>query len=247
MSGKAALVVPAIKRHTATVIVAHGLGDSGVGWLWLAENWRKRNKFEEVKFVFPNAPNILITVNGGMRMPGWYDIVGQRDYSDTSLSALSQAEDAPGITRSQTYFHGLINEEIAAGIPSNRIVLGGFSQGGAMSLFAGLTCSEKLAGIFGLSSYMLLQGVFKEKIAAAGGANNSTKVFMGHGDADQVVRYEWGKLTAEKLKEWGHDVEFKTYPGLPHSADPEEIDDLEAYLRTVIPPVDEKESGQASK
>lgn len=86
------LIVPAVKRHTATVIMAHGLGDSGAGWVTLAENWRRRSKFEEVKFIFPNAPNIPITVvspqtlwqaktsltigqNGGMRMPGWYDIV----------------------------------------------------------------------------------------------------------------------------------------------------------------------------
>jgi len=231
--------VPALKRHTATVIVAHGLGDTGVGWIWLAENWLKRSKFEEVKFIFPNAPSIPITLNGGMRMPGWYDI--------TSLEAIQSGEDEPGITRTQTYFHGLINDEITAGIPSNRIVLGGFSQGGAMSLYAGLTFPQKLGGIFGLSSYMLLQGKLKEKIAESGGANDGTKVFMGHGDADQVVRYEWGKATAEKLKEWGHDVEFNTYEGLPHSALPEEIDDLEAYIRTAIPPLNAKEIGEASK
>jgi predicted esterase len=90
-------------------------------------------------------------------------------------------------------------------------VLGGFSQGGAMSLYAGLTFPQKLGGIFGLSSYMLLQGKLKDKIKDAGGANDGTKVFMGHGDADQVVRYDWGKLTAEKLKEWGIDVDFNTY------------------------------------
>jgi predicted esterase len=80
-----------------------------------------------------------------------------------------------------------------------------------MSLFAGLTCPQKLGGIFGLSCYMLLQGKLKEKIGEAGSANNTTKIFMGHGDADQVVRYDWGKQTAEKLKGWGHEVDFKTY------------------------------------
>jgi len=81
-----------------------------------------------------------------------------------------------------------------------------------MSLLSGLTCPQKLGGIFGLSSYMLLQGKLKDKITEAGSTNNDTKIFMGHGDEDQVVRYEWGKLTADKLKEWGHAVEFKTYP-----------------------------------
>jgi len=120
-----------------------------------------------------------------------------------------------------------------------------------MSLFAGLTCPQKLGGIFGLSSYMLLQGKLKEKIEQAGGANNTTKIFMGHGDSDQVVRYDWGKLTADKLKEWGHEVDFNTYEygflttfsqdksnisrDLAHSADPGEIDDLEAFLNKVIP------------
>jgi predicted esterase len=80
-----------------------------------------------------------------------------------------------------------------------------------MSLYAGLTFPQKLGGIFGLSSYMLLQGKLKDKIAEAGDANKETKVFMGHGDADQVVRYDWGKLTASKLKDWGHDVDFRTY------------------------------------
>jgi hypothetical protein len=122
-----------------------------------------------------------------------------------------------------------------------------------MSLFAGLTCPQKLGGIFGLSSYMLLQGKLKEKIEQAGGVNNTTKIFMGHGDSDQVVRYDWGKLTADKLKEWGHEVDFNTYEygflttlsfsqdktnisrDLAHSADPGEIDDLEAFLNKVIP------------
>lgn len=116
-----------------------------------------------------------------------------------------------------------------------------------MSLMAGLTAPQKLGGIFGLSCYLLLQGKLKEKIAEAGSANDRTKIFMGHGDADQVVRYEWGELTAKKLKEWGHEVDFRTYHGLPHSADPEEIDHLEAYLRTALPPLDTKESGEASK
>lgn len=80
-----------------------------------------------------------------------------------------------------------------------------------MSLFAGLTAPSKLGGIFGLSCYMLLQSKLKEKIEQSGSANNTTKIFMGHGDADPVVRYDWGKLTADKLKEWGQEVDFKTY------------------------------------
>jgi hypothetical protein len=79
MAGRRAITVPALKKHTATIIMAHGLGDSGAGWVQLAENWRRRGKFEDVKFIFPNAPNIPITINMGMEMPGWYDIVRKRD------------------------------------------------------------------------------------------------------------------------------------------------------------------------
>lgn len=79
MAGRQAITIPALKKHTATIIMAHGLGDSGAGWVQLAENWRRRGKFEDVKFIFPNAPNIPITINMGMRMPGWYDIVRRRD------------------------------------------------------------------------------------------------------------------------------------------------------------------------
>jgi predicted esterase len=101
---------------------------------------------------------------------------------------------------------------VEKGIPSHRIVLGGFSQGGAMALLSGLTCPQKLGGIFALSSYLLMQGKLKEMTAEKGNLNKDTKIFMGHGDADPVVRYEWGKLTSEKLKEWGYNVEFRTYP-----------------------------------
>ena len=155
--------------------------------------------------------------------------------TQASLGELQKGEDEAGITRSQTYFHNLIDAE-AASIGADRVILGGFSQGGAMSLYSGLTYGKKLGGIFGLSCYLLLQNSIKEKIAAAGGVNDKTPIFMGHGDADQVVQYQWGQKTADKLKEWGHEVDFRTYKDLPHSADPQEIDDLEAFLNKNIPP-----------
>ncbi|KAF2135769.1 uncharacterized protein K452DRAFT_238740 [Aplosporella prunicola CBS 121167] len=228
MAGTGALVVPALKRHTATVIVAHGLGDSGAGWMFLAENWRRRNKFDEVSFIFPSAPEIPITINMGMRMPGWYDL--------HSLSDINRSEDEVGIKRSMDYFHSLIKDEMDKGIKSERIVIGGFSQGGAMSLLSGVTCPQKLGGIFGLSSYLLLRDKFRDMVPAEN-PNKDTPIFMGHGDADPVVQYVWGQGTASMLKEWGWTVDFRTYPGLPHSADPEEIDDLERYLKKQLPPL----------
>jgi len=227
-----ALVIPAVKKHTATVIMAHGLGDSGAGWVSLAENWRRRSKFDEVKFIFPNAPQISITVNMGMRMPGWYDIL---DFSD-----LQAGQDEVGILRSRDYFHGLIKSEIDAGIPSNRIVLGGFSQGGAMSIFSGITAPTRLGGIFGLSCYMLLHSKFRELVPAEG-PNKDTPIFMGHGDSDPLVRPQFGMLTAQLLKQEGYKVTLKMYRGLEHSATPEEIDDVEKYLNERIPAIGDKQ------
>ncbi|KAF2465912.1 Phospholipase/carboxylesterase [Lindgomyces ingoldianus] len=225
------LVVPAIKRHTATVIVAHGLGDSGAGWIFLAENWRRRSKFGEVKFVFPSAPMIPITCNGRMRMPGWYDIISLTDIA-------GREEDEAGITQSRDYFHSLIDAEIANGIPADRVVIGGFSQGGAISLLSGVTYKSQLGGIFGLSCYLLLQKKLKD-MTPAETPNENTPIFMGHGDSDQVVAYKYGKASADALTELGYKVDFRTYENLIHSADPEEIDHLEAYLNQQIPPLGE--------
>ena len=120
-----------------------------------------------------------------------------------------------------------------------------------MSIMSGITCPTKLGGIFGLSCYLLLQGKIKDMVPKDNpnkvdlsreshvdlqtNGDQDTQIFMGHGDSDQVVRYDWGKRTADRLKEWGWNVDFRTYAGLPHSADPDEIDHLEAYLKQRIP------------
>lgn len=136
----------------------------------------------------------------------------QSEPRQTDFSDLKQAHDEPGILRSRATFNKLISDEIEAGIPSNRIILGGFSQGGAMSLFTGVTTTHKLGGVFGLSCYLLLGDKIKEFVKEADGANKDTPFFMGHGDADEVVKYRWGQQSAEFLKnELGHKVEFHTY------------------------------------
>lgn len=131
----------------------------------------------------------------------------------TSLSALNRSEDETGIAESQEYFHNLIKTESEkTDIPTERIVLAGFSQGGSMALLSGLAYPQKLGGVVGLSCYMLLRNKFRDLIEAGGGANKETQIFMGHGDADQLVQLQFGKLTADTLTEWGYRVDFKTYP-----------------------------------
>ena len=109
-------------------------------------------------------------------------------------------------------------------------------------MMAGITSPTKLGGIFGLSCYLLLQGKVRE-LVPVDSPNQKTPIFMGHGDADPVVRYPWGKATADKLKEWGWDVDFRTYKNLPHSAAPQEIEDLREYLQARIPDLGDKETG----
>ncbi|KAH6885340.1 Phospholipase/carboxylesterase/thioesterase [Thelonectria olida] len=227
----APLVVPAAKQHTATVIFAHGLGDTGHGWASAVENWRRRQRLDEVKFILPHAPRIPITVNGGMRMPGWFDVFALGG----DVNTLVRQEDGDGIKLSQQYFHDLIQQEIDSGIPADRIVVGGFSQGGAMSLLSGLTFKTKLAGIIGLSAWLVLSQSFNTLVSPTD-ANRQTPVMMYHGDQDPVVPTNRGKLSADKLTELGYDVTWKTYPGMGHSACIEELDDVEAFLRQRLPP-----------
>lgn len=113
---------------------------------------------------------------------------------------------------SRSYFHDLIANEISSGIPSERVVLGGFSQGAAMSLLSGITFPSKLAGIFGLSGYMLLHNKVGELVAQVGDSNKDTKIFMGHGEDDPLVKAEWGKLTEQLLKSLGFKVNLRIYP-----------------------------------
>ncbi|EHK21251.1 uncharacterized protein TRIVIDRAFT_52210 [Trichoderma virens Gv29-8] len=225
----APLVFPAVSRHTATVIFIHGLGDTGNGWADAVQMWQRKHRLDEVKFVLPNARIMPITVNQGYPMPAWFDVKSLGPTAGGTLDARSRQEDEAGILESRAYLYSLIQQEVSDGISSDRIVLGGFSQGGAMSIFSGLTAPFKLGGIVGLSSWMLLSHKFKEFVPESN-PNKETPIFMGHGDIDQLVLYEWGLATEQKLKEFGYDVKLETYEGMQHSACMEEFDDVESFL-----------------
>lgn len=139
----------------------------------------------------------------GMSMPGWYDIRSLNDLQ-------GREDDEQGIIRSRDYIHSLIDGEVAKGIPANRVVIGGFSQGGALALISGVTYKEKIGGIFGLSCYLLLQNKIKDMVPA-NSPNQNTPIFMGHGDADQVVAHKYGKMSADALTGMGYKIDFRTY------------------------------------
>lgn len=162
-------------------------------------------------------------------------------------------QDEPGILRSRDYFNTLIKGEIEKGIKPSRIVLGGFSQGGAMSLFTGITGEQKLGGVFGLSCYLLLSDRIKKYIPE-NFPNKDTPFFMAHGKEDEVVKYNYGVMSKDALVDMGINVEFHDYEYVPffprcvhvsriytsdrdlgHSADPEEIEALERFLHKTLP------------
>jgi lysophospholipase II len=210
---------PIVRRpvgpHTHTLIMLHGLGDTGNGW----SDVDLPGELRGLKLVFPTASVRPVTLNGGMSMTAWSDI--------RSLSALEAEEDAAGFAASASYVQSLIAAEVAAGIPHNRIFLAGFSQGGAVALHVGLRTAEPLAGVLGLSTWLPLSGDYP---AAVGKGAAATPFLLLHGTADQVVRTEYGQQSHARLKELGIASEMKLYRGLGHGAAPEELDDLAAFL-----------------
>ncbi|CAG8509040.1 4735_t:CDS:2 [Paraglomus occultum] len=213
-------------QHTATVFFLHGLGDTGSGWAPVADEIGRT--MPHVKFILPNAPIRPITINGGFHMPAWFDVTELGNVE----SMLSSIEDDNGILSSMTSINRLIRDEVDSGMPARRIVVGGFSQGCAMTLATALTSEYKFAGIIGLSGFIPL----RDKILSmAADANKTTPIFLAHGDSDSVIPFQFGKMTSELLISRGYDVTFKSYARLGHSLGTAESRDMTAFLQRVIP------------
>ncbi|KAI8339652.1 Phospholipase/carboxylesterase/thioesterase [Chlamydoabsidia padenii] len=217
------VVVGAKAKHTGTVIFLHGLGDSGHGWSFLAEEISRQ--VPHIKWILPNAPARPITLNAGYQMPGWFDLTG------LDKSSLKD-EDQKGMLASVSSVNQIIRQEVENGIPANRIIIGGFSQGGVMSLLTGLTSEYKFAGVIACSCWLAMADKMK---SMGSDANRKTPILMCHGDADSVVQFQFGEESADRLKSYGYDVTFKKYHGLAHSADPVEIQDITAFIKSRIP------------
>jgi phospholipase/carboxylesterase len=205
---------------TASIVLMHGLGADGNDFVPIAQEM-DLSKVGPVRFVFPNAPVMAVTINGGYQMPAWYDIYGPN---------LVQREDEAGLRRSQAAIEALIANEKARGIPASRIVVAGFSQGCAMALMTGLRHPEKLAGIVGLSGYLPLAATTAGERHAA---NHETPVFLGHGSQDNVVPIGRATATRDALQALGYKVSWHEYP-MAHSVCMEEIADLNAWLLQVL-------------
>lgn len=203
---------------THSIIWLHGLGADGhdfepiVGELHLTHN---------IRFIFPHAPQMPVTVNNGMVMPAWYDI------KDIEIDS---RQDEAGIKQSQQSILALIEREIQRGIKSENIILAGFSQGGAIALHTALRYEKPLAGIMGLSTYLPLADTLENEISAA---NQNISVFLAHGLHDTVIPVQLASETNTYLQKLNFNSELKTY-SMEHSVCPDEIDAISAWINKVF-------------
>ena len=199
-----------------TVIWMHGLGADGWDFVPLVRELPLAEGLE-LRFIFPHAPQRPVTINNGYVMRAWYDI---------SQSDIARVPDEAGIRESQAAVEELIARERSRGVDSTRIVLAGFSQGGAIALHTGLRHKEKLAAIVALSAYLPLEGSLDTE---ASSANKSTPIFMAHGTQDPIVPLPLAEASQRALRTRGYDVEWHTWP-MPHSVCAEEVEALAGFL-----------------
>jgi phospholipase/carboxylesterase len=207
-------------QPTRSVIWLHGLGADGHDFAPIVPELQLPASLA-VRFVFPHATIQPVTINGGMAMRSWYDILTPQ---------LVKREDETGIRISEQAIQALIARENARGIPSSRIVLAGFSQGCAMTLHAGIRFKEKLAGLMGLSGYLPLIDMAAHEREPV---NAATPIFLAHGTHDPVVTLERAEASRAKLVDLGYQVQWHTYP-MPHSVCAQEIDDISNFLQSVL-------------
>jgi len=206
----------------AAVIVLHGLGADGTDFLSFADEM-KLAAVGPVRWVFPRASERAVTINGGNRMRAWYDILG---------ADLVKREDEGGLRESFAQVHALIDREVARGMPAQRIVLAGFSQGCAIALGAGLRYGQRLAGLVGLSGYLPLADTTTTE---RHDANVMTPIFLAHGRSDGVVPMARGAAARDLLQTLGQPVAWHDYP-MQHSVCIEEVQALQHWLVDVLRP-----------
>jgi phospholipase/carboxylesterase len=218
-------VLPSIELETgahpdASVVWLHGLGADGNDFVPIVEEMRLPSSLS-LRFVFPHAPVRAVTLNNGFRMRAWYDIVP---------GDLRNRVDISGVRTSQSQVEALMAREVERGVDARRIVLAGFSQGGAIALYAGLRHAQRLAGIVALSTYVVQPETL---VAEASAANRDVPIFMAHGTADPMIPVALGEASRRALEAAGYAVEWHTYP-MPHSVVWEEIEAVSAFLARVL-------------
>lgn len=215
MSLLPALIINPEEQATASVIWLHGLGADGHDFEPLVPQLQLEH--HSIRFIFPHAPAQAVTINNGMVMPAWYDI--------TSMD-LTQGQDASGVEQSEQLLLQWIEYEIENGIAPERIILAGFSQGGAIVLHTGLRYPKKLSGIIALSTYLPLADRFENENSHS---TNNLPVFMGHGIYDPIIPVGAAEHSAERLRDGGYSVEWHDY-SMEHSVNNQEVADIANWI-----------------
>ncbi len=214
------ILIKPTSTHKYSLIWLHGLGADGHDFEGIVPQLHL-NAEANTHFIFPNAPIQAVTINGGMKMPAWYDILEM---------SLNRKVDVQGIYQSANLLENLIKKEMASGISSEHILLAGFSQGGVIALHAGLTFKHKLAGIIALSTYF---PTIEKVITELSIANHNTPIFMGHGILDSIVAIESGKSVFNKLNDFQYNIEWYEYV-MEHSVCNEEINHISSYINQIF-------------
>jgi len=212
-------------EQSALVVICHGLGDSAEGFADFAENLA--GQLPHVKFILPTAPTQPVTMNMGMPMPSWYDITGLDERSNENCNGIQDSQN--------TLLAILHNEHQKTSLPYHRMVLAGFSQGGALSLFTGMqmpAMDQKLAGVVLMSGYLPAAKKFTITKGTEG-----TPILHCHGEADPMVQVAMARRSQQVLKDvkGASDYQLKTYPGLVHSVNNDEIQEVTSFLKRVLP------------
>ena len=220
MSELDAIIIETNERPDAAIIWLHGLGADGNDFVPIVDQLQLTSHYA-IRFIFPNAPLRPITINQGYQMPGWYDV--------SSLSIVEQ-EDEAGIKESSAILKQLCESQEADGITSDRIIVAGFSQGGAIALHCGCRYPRPLAGIMALSTYLPLPQSLSDEISSIA---TEIPVFMAHGRQDDVVAYEYGKKSMEQLESNDIEVLWHEYD-MGHAVCIEEIQHIRQWLTDTL-------------
>lgn len=204
-----------------SVIWMHGLGDHGSSFVPLVQYFDLAG-CPPIRFIFPHAPERAVSVNMDFEMRAWFDIYGGFDASDK--------EDTEGVKEAQGLITQLINQEKERGVPSEKIILAGFSQGCAMALYTALCSPEKMGGVIGLSGYIPLIRQFPD---ARNPVNQDTPIFLGHGTHDEVVPFSRAESARDLLTKLNYNVEWHEY-AITHTLSIEELNDISAWLRRIL-------------
>jgi len=216
MSMRPVILRPRIKQ-TASMVFLHGLGDTGHGWAGILNTIRP----DHLKVICPTAPVIPITLNLGFRMPAWFDV--------ESLDNLEEECDIDGMQRSADTVYEIVEDEIRSGIPSDRIIIGGFSQGAALALYSTLHYEKPLAACIALSTFFPEARLPDPQFLH----NKEIPFFQAHGESDNILPVQYGINTSKILKQFLKHHEFRTY-NIQHETSDRELNDMKLFIESVV-------------